>query len=283
MEKLKYMTFWTVQPREVLNILETQDMYVPTVSASIQKLSYNTQHDDEYISQYRSLFRYALTCLYQRNGILDSNMNISQEAYKLVNMLCYSATGEVTQEACDDLSMVFAFASLIDSPTNNGNRIFGDMSFEEFKEYIAEHFNAIDSLWENFDPNSVILKVRMPASDYCPMDINSWQFLMPPQVIMPPFTEDDITSIESTMHDHWSITESPLPSGIYQVVLPFLTQENIIEIHDMIPYEEMKTAGSRYFDTQLMDRVAQMYGYNCFSDMPDELVDELFSEASDEQ
>lgn len=241
MQNSEKMAFWTVQPRKVLEVIKKQHAYVPTLSAGIRKFSLKTQADTEYITQYKALIEYALFCLYYRNGLLELDGKFTKNGGEIIPALCSLAAGTVTQESINDLAPVFGFAASIQDPNDSTAQVFKEMNFEEFRDFLAKHLFAIDSLWQGLAKDSVILKVAMPPGDYCAIDVNSWQFLMPPVIIMPPFSKDDPRLLREDMLRKNVIIGGPLASEIYQVTLPYISEEDLVETHDMIDYQTLKT------------------------------------------
>lgn len=253
MQNSEKMAFWTVQPRKVLEVLKQQHAYVPTLSAGIRKFPLQTQADTEYITQYKSLIEYAVFCLYYRNGLLELDGSFTEHGNEIIPALCTMAAGTVTQESINDLAPVFGFAASMQDPNDSTAQVFKEMNFEEFRDFLAKHLFAIDSLWKGFAKDSVILKVTMPPGDYCAIDINSWQFLMPPTIIMPPFSEDDLQSLRESMMRKNVIIGGPLPSEIYQVTLPYIAEKDIVETHDMIDYQTLKSISETKYPNAQME------------------------------
>lgn len=231
------MPFWTVQPRSVLETIRCQHVWVPTISRALHRWP---SKDDQEAEDYADLLHFATDCIYLRLGLMDENGRFTEKGEKIAKASCLFSSGVFSQESIDDLAPVFAFASVIPSPYHEDSLVFEDMDFNDFKDFIAKHMFAIDSLWRSFSPDSVIMKLEMMPDDYVTMDINVWQFLMPPSVVLPPFSQKDYFKFSYLMAQPNMIIHGPLPSGVYQVILPYLVESNIVEVHEMVPYDEMK-------------------------------------------
>ena len=87
--------------------------------------------------------------------------------------------------------VLFAFAR----GTEKGVSFFQD--YEEFVAYMRERKEAIKGLWKRFlSDDYVVIEVDFPRI-YNPMfvDINDFQFIMPPFMLVPPYTEQDFLQI----------------------------------------------------------------------------------------
>ena len=83
--------------------------------------------------------------------------------------------------------VLFAFAK----GTETGVSFFQD--YEEFVTYMREHKDVIKGLWKRFlSDDYVVIEVDFPRI-YNPMfvDLNDFQFIMPPFMLVPPYTEQD--------------------------------------------------------------------------------------------
>ncbi|HAJ96380.1 MAG TPA: hypothetical protein DCO72_01410 [Ruminococcus sp.] len=123
--------------------------------------------------------------------------------------------------------VVFAFTAYKDST------LYILETIEDFQKIIRWRAEVIGGLWRNFDPNNhVVLEVEY-LDDFNPvyMDINDFQFMMPPVRLLPPYSSDFSEKFRQNVSSG-IFTESPLPSGLLQVHLPYIKEENLIAVHD---------------------------------------------------
>ena len=74
--------------------------------------------------------------------------------------------------------------------TNNAVYQFQDA--DDFYQHMCSHGYAVKELWNQFDPEtSVVMELEYP-DNFNPLfiDINDFQLLMPPMMVLPPYTED---------------------------------------------------------------------------------------------
>lgn len=128
-----------------------------------------------------------------------------------------------------DLSgVVFSFAKCED------NWIKPIETIVEFKEFIKSKHAVIASYWNHIDKaNSVLIELEF-EEDFNPIfiDINDFQFLMPPIMLMYPYTEESINRIiRSIMTGR--ITVSEFPSNVIQAHLPYIEKKNVVNIYPL--------------------------------------------------
>ncbi len=123
--------------------------------------------------------------------------------------------------------LVFAFTYY------EGTKYYEIKNIEGFTEVIRAKRNVIEGLWRNFDPQEhVVLEVEYPEN-FNPLyiDINDFQFLMPPVVFPYPYTPQFLETLQQNI-DGGKWTDSPFPSQLLQVHLPYIKEENLIAVHD---------------------------------------------------
>ena len=128
--------------------------------------------------------------------------------------------------------VLFAFAR----GTEKGVSFFQD--YEEFVTYMREHKDAVKGLWKRFlSDDYVVIEVDFPRI-YNPMfvDLNDFQFIMPPFMLVPPYTEQDFLQIVQAL-EQGKFYPSVFPSYIIQGFVPFLRDENVINIYPMFELE----------------------------------------------
>lgn len=107
-------------------------------------------------------------------------------------------------------------------------------TYADFVEVLRAKKDCIGGLWKHFlrdDYDVVELEVDTELG-YLPIDINDFQLLLPPVMCLPPYTEEDIHRIMNALMEG-VLFESPMPSNLIQVHLPFLAKENISGIYPM--------------------------------------------------
>lgn len=123
--------------------------------------------------------------------------------------------------------LIFGFAK-----TDNLN-VSEISNFDEFKDLITRKKDAIESLWNQFsNQNSIILELEY-AEPFNPMliDLNDFQFLMPPIGLFPPYKKDDIYRLLNAF-ESGKIQQSIFPSEIIQTHSLFIKKENVVNTYD---------------------------------------------------
>ena len=68
------------------------------------------------------------------------------------------------------------------------------------------------------------------------IDINDFQFLMPPIMLLPPYTKESLLRIQRNIIQG-QITVSEFPSNVIQAHLPYIKKENIVNAYQMFDVE----------------------------------------------
>lgn len=127
--------------------------------------------------------------------------------------------------------LIFAFAKC------DGQNIAPFDDINDFYRYIGARKNAIASLWKHFPQKSMVLELDLPIK-FNPLwvDINDFQFLMPPVITAPPYTPDseqrileDISTGQPTL--------SEFPSGIMQGHLPCIKKNCLVAAYPFYYFE----------------------------------------------
>lgn len=128
--------------------------------------------------------------------------------------------------------LVFAFAR----SDNESVYLFG--SAQEFYQYMCDHRYAIQSFWNQLDPaNSVVMELEYPQPrNPLFIDINDFQFLMPPMTVLPPYTAQSAQRITEDLR-RGEISASEFPSGVIQAHLPCIRQENVCNLYQLFALE----------------------------------------------
>ncbi len=116
--------------------------------------------------------------------------------------------------------------------------IYQIQDIQEFAEFIKSKKAVIESLWKQFNKNDTVIVELNYNEKFNPIfvDINDFQFLMPPIMLLPPYTKSDVDRIINEMQNG-QITRSVYPSNVIQAHLPYIKVENIINIYPMFSLE----------------------------------------------
>lgn len=129
--------------------------------------------------------------------------------------------------------VIYAFAK------SDNHRIYSINTIEEFEEFIKSKQSVIGGFWKQLDKeNSVILELSY-EDNFNPIfiDINDFQFLMPPVMLLPPYTQESINRILRDI-TQGQITLSEFPSNVIQAHLPYIEKRNIINIYPVFEINE---------------------------------------------
>lgn len=128
--------------------------------------------------------------------------------------------------------LIFAFAA-----TDN-EQIYEFLDIEAFHAYMCDHKAAIQSLWKKLAREDVVILELEYEDNFNPLfiDINDFQFLMPPVMLMPPYTQEDPQRLINLL-DNGQVAPSLACSGIMQAHLPFITRKNLLAAYEMFPLE----------------------------------------------
>lgn len=126
--------------------------------------------------------------------------------------------------------VIFAFAK------NDNNRI---CSIKEFKEFIKSKHEVIEGFWKQLDKdNSMIIELNYEDNfNAIFIDMNDFQFLMPPIMFLPPYTSESINRILKDI-EKGQICVSEFPSYVIQAHLPYIEKRNVIIIYPMFELNE---------------------------------------------
>ncbi len=124
--------------------------------------------------------------------------------------------------------LIFGFMVL----TDNGICYFD--RYSDFEELIRSKKECLYSLWNHFlKDDHVVVELEITKElNLLPIDLNDFQFLMPPVMLLPPYTKDDFHRLLNNLRNG-IMTPSKVPSDVVQVHLPFMTKEDISGIYPM--------------------------------------------------
>lgn len=183
------MKFWTVQKKEVIEIVNKEGIYQPDFGKS------------EYLQIIPDLKDLYYTVL---------------EAYNQINAMKLPG-------------LIYAFLK------SDGKMVYQIENIQEFYEFIKTKRAVIGGLWKKLSENDVVIVELIYNEEFNPIfvDINDFQFLMPPIDLLYPFTKQDIERIINGIH-RGQITKSVFPSNVIQAHLPYIKSENIMNTYSMI-------------------------------------------------
>lgn len=128
--------------------------------------------------------------------------------------------------------LVFAFAR------SDGEGVYLFENGDEFYRYMRSHRSALQAFWNQLDPaDSVVMELEYPQM-FNPLfiDINDFQFLMPPMMVLPPYTEQSEKRILTDLQ-RGEISASEFPSGVIQAHLPCIRKENVCNLYSLFALE----------------------------------------------
>ena len=181
------MKYWTVQTKEVLDIINRDGVYNPK----------NTE--SRYVKENPSLL-------------------------PLYNFFTMAYNNGTNAEG-----LIYTF---FDCDYNN---IHYFMNIDEFTASIKYpiHANAVRSLWKKLISQKDAIIMELEFSDELNplwIDINDFQFLMPPILCVPPYTEEIFSQICDFIAEGICF-RSPFPSYLIQGHLPYIRKDNIVNIY----------------------------------------------------
>ena len=141
------------------------------------------------------------------------------------------------------------FSGLIFSFMESDNKkIYSIPDIYSFYDLINEKKPVIKSLWENLCSKDTVILELDYSEEFNPiyMDVNDFQFLMPPLMIMPPYTDNDIQYLLEDINNG-IIRPSVFPSGLIQAHLPYIQSENITNLYPMFKLKYIKGSLSTAF------------------------------------
>lgn len=115
---------------------------------------------------------------------------------------------------------------------SDGARIYSIETFAEFESFIKSKKNVIKYFWESLrKDDSVIIELDYEKT-FNPIfiDINDFQFLMPPIMILYPYTEESKSRILNDI-EKGQITASEFQSNVIQAHLPYIEKQNIVNTY----------------------------------------------------
>lgn len=127
---------------------------------------------------------------------------------------------------------VFAFLQ------SDSKSVYEIENFTSFYSFIQNKRASIESLWNELKSKDTVILELIYNENFNPifLDINDFQFLMPPIVFPFPYTVQDIERICRNI-ENGEFTESVFPSNVIQAHLPYIKSENIVNTYSMFDFE----------------------------------------------
>ena len=104
----------------------------------------------------------------------------------------------------------------------------------EFRAVVREKRAAIKSMWSNLTAEDTLVVELEYEERFNPIliDINDFNFLIPPVGFPPPYTPEDVGRLRKNLLSG-VIETSVFPSGVIQAHLPYIRAENIRQTYEM--------------------------------------------------
>ncbi len=113
--------------------------------------------------------------------------------------------------------------------------VYDFKDYNSFRQFIMTHSFAIKSLWNHLAAkNTVILCVEKEIADenLLLIDINDFQYLMPPVIQSPPYSEEYYDFLVSNLAQGNRV-RSIFPSNVLQAHIPNIKAKEVIGIYPM--------------------------------------------------
>lgn len=186
------MKYWTVQSKDVLDKILTDGMYQPDFSQSAYPRKFNHSELEKGLFE---VYAHVLKAFNHINGV-------------------------------ELPGVVFAFLQ------SDGEHIYSIDTVAEFVTFIMSKEYALGGYWANIDKENSVLMELEYENNFNPIlvDFNDFQYIMPPLMQMPPYTEDSFLRIAEDI-EYGRITPSEFPSNIIQAHLPWIKKENLLNVY----------------------------------------------------
>lgn len=161
--------------------------------------------------------------LYQPNFDSSRYINMNNKLNDLYYMILQSFN-RINEK--DLPGIVYAFAK------SDDKGIHFIETAEEFERFIKNKKAVIDGFWKQLDKDNYVIIELDYENNFNPIfiDINDFQFLMPPIILLPPYTEESIGRILRGINQG-QITISEFPSNVIQAHLPYIEKKNVINTY----------------------------------------------------
>lgn len=187
--------FWTIQNKQVLQTIQQTGRYYPDFRQS------------GYLKEIPALGPLYLQILRTMNRL---NFIAADETHGNGVVFCFAGMDRENGAPLDDL--------------------------DSFLTFINAHQNAVASLWKHLvvDPDNILLQVDFDPDFFNPMliDINDFQFLMPPVTVGSPFAYKDVNEILDSLAAG-KFHQSAMPSNVIQAHLPYIDQANLVNAYTL--------------------------------------------------
>lgn len=159
--------------------------------------------------------------IYFPNFLKSEELKLNPELVDLYTFLLNSYN-KVNKMAT--LGLVFGFMGI------ERSNIFGFQNIDDFYNNMVAHRSAVESLWTNLVSrrDMVIMELEYDNDKFNPLfiDLNDFQFLMPPIMVLPPYVDDDVNRLLHNL-SKGTCAVSTFPSGIIQTHSPYISRDNV--------------------------------------------------------
>lgn len=117
---------------------------------------------------------------------------------------------------------------------SDGRSVQEIKSYEEFQAFMRNRKMVLQGFWNQLDLEEFVV-MELDFKGYVNpllIDLNDFQFLMPPIQFLPPYTEK---SVERICADLLSgrISQSEFPSYVIQAHIPYIAPEDLVNVYPL--------------------------------------------------
>lgn len=186
--------------------------------------------------KFRTIQHKSIIDILKEEKVYNPNINYSpfiNENNELKELYKFIVESFNNVNKSDASGVVFAFAY------SDESSIFCFQNIREFYNFMMQKKFAIEALLKRFCNDEYMIFELEYEEDFNPIfiDINDFQFLMPPLIFLPPYTEESYYKIVRNL-SIGEITKSELPSNIIQAHLPYIGIDNVVGVYDMFSINE---------------------------------------------
>ena len=117
---------------------------------------------------------------------------------------------------------------------SSGHSLYEFANIGEFRTVVREKRAAIKSMWSNLATEDARVVELEYEEQFNPIliDINDFNFLIPPVGFPPPYTPEDVGRLRKDLLNG-VINTSIFPSGMIQAHMPYIRAENIRQTYEI--------------------------------------------------
>ena len=130
--------------------------------------------------------------------------------------------------ACDYNGLIFSFMRM------HGDEVTFFNNYDSFKAGIIENREKIESMWKKFiEMDAVVVEIEM-ETHFNPflIDINNWQFLMPPVIALPPYQSGDFNTIVDWLRNG-TFGRGYYDPTLMQAHIPYIKKDDVVAVYPM--------------------------------------------------